>query len=70
MDFVALHDFSSRVEAEMAGEILEQAGIPFLIQSEDIGIFGPGGGPAPTGAQLLVRLEDLPDATTLLTGLI
>lgn len=70
MDFVLLHRFPSRLEAEMAGEILEKAEIPHLIQSDDIGIFGPGATPAPGGAHLLVHPEDLPDARILLAGLI
>lgn len=58
------------MEAEMAGEILKQSEIPYLIQSEDIGIFGPGAGPAPMGARLMVRQDDLQDAKVLLSGLI
>lgn len=56
------------MEAEMAGEILKEAEIPYLIQSEDIGIFGPGASPAP--ARLMVRKGDHGDASILLTGLI
>lgn len=70
MDFILLHRFPSRMEAEMAGEILKQAEIPYLIQSEDIGIFGSGAGPAPMGARLMVRQDDLQDAKVLLSGLI
>jgi hypothetical protein len=69
-DFILLHLFQLRMEAEMAGEILSQAEIPYLIQSEDIGIFGPGASPAPAGARLLVRETDLEDAKALLSGLI
>ncbi len=68
--FVRLHHFPSRMEAEMIGEILKQAELPFLIQSEDIGIFGPGAAPAPGGAGLVVRKTDLAYARTLLAGLI
>jgi len=68
--FVGLHHFPSRMEAEMIGEILKQAGLPYLIQSEDIGIFGPGAAPAPGGAGLVVRGTDLEYARTLLAGLI
>lgn len=70
MSFIPLHRFPSRMEAEMAGEILKQAEIPYLIQSEDIGIFGPGASPAPSGARLLVHQEDLQDAKILLSGLV
>lgn len=69
-DFVVLHLFHLRMEAEMAGEILKEAEIPYLIQSEDIGLFGPGAGPAPGGARLMVRKADLEDAKVLLTGLV
>ena len=70
IDFMLLYLFPSRMEAEMAGEILKQAEIPFLIQSDDIGLFGPGATPAPAGARLLVREIDLDDAKALLSGLI
>ncbi|MFQ5780330.1 MAG: putative signal transducing protein [Nitrospiria bacterium] len=67
---MSLHVFPSRMEAEMAGEILKQADIPFLIQSEDIGIFGPGAVPAPAGARIMVREEDLIDAKAFLARFI
>ncbi|MBI3804393.1 MAG: DUF2007 domain-containing protein [Nitrospirae bacterium] len=70
MAFTILHRFQSRMEAEMAGEILSQAHIPYLIQSEDIGIFGPGASPTPAGARLLVHPEDLEEARTRLLGMI
>lgn len=54
----------------MAGEILAKVEIPFLIQSDDIGIFGPGAVPAPAGAKLLVREEDLSEAEALLPKLL
>lgn len=69
-EFVKLHLFSSRLEAEMLGEILRQSEIPYLIQSEDTGLFGPGVSPAPGGARLAVRECDLEDARDLLIGLI
>ncbi len=34
--------FSSRLEAEAIGYALDQYDIPFLVQSSDIGVFGPG----------------------------
>lgn len=64
--FIQLSVFPSRLEAEMAGEILGRVEIPFLIQSDDIGIFGPGAVPAPSGAKLLVREEDFSEAESLL----
>lgn len=69
-NFVLLHLFPSRMDAEMAGELLKEAEIPFIIQSEDIGLFGPGATPAPAGARLMVQKNDLEDARVLLTGLI
>ncbi len=69
-DFVVLHLFQLRMEAEMAGEILKEGEIPYIIQSEDIGLFGSGAGPAPAGARLMVRKADLEDAKVLLTGLV
>lgn len=68
--FVKLCLFSSRLEAEMLGEILKQADIPYLIQSEDIGIFGPGAAPAPGGARIVVRKADFEYAKRTLSGLI
>lgn len=50
--------FPSRLEAEAVGNALDQYDIPFLVQSEDIGIFGPGHtGMTPQGAVLLVPAE-------------
>lgn len=68
--FIRLHRFPSRMDAEMIGEILKNARIAYLIQSEDIGIFGPGAGPSPAGARLMVRKEDLQEAKELLRGLL
>ncbi len=68
--FVKLCHFSSRLEAEMLGEILRQAEIPYLIQSEDIGIFGPGAAPVPGGVRIAVRRFDLEYAQRALSGLI
>ncbi|VAX32043.1 hypothetical protein MNBD_NITROSPIRAE01-1870 [hydrothermal vent metagenome] len=68
--FVKLCHFSSRLEAEMLGEILKQAEIPYLIQSEDIGIFGPGAAPVPGGVRIAVRKADIHDAQRALAGLI
>jgi len=68
--FVKLCHFSSRLEAEMLGEILKQAEIPYLIQSEDIGIFGPGAVPVPGGVCITVRKADIYSAQLTLAGLI
>lgn len=68
--YIELKVFPSRMEAEMAQEILTRARIPSLIQSDDIGVFGPGHFAAPMGAKLMVRGEDLSRAKALLTGII
>lgn len=53
--FVEIARFPSRLEAETIGHALDQHGIPFLVQSDDIGIFGPGmTALTPSGARLLV----------------
>jgi len=54
------------MEAEMAAELLKKAQIPFIIQSEDTGIFGPGNMPSPRGARVLVPEEDMQRAQDLL----
>ncbi|MEM9290874.1 MAG: hypothetical protein AAGD01_04275 [Acidobacteriota bacterium] len=54
-DFVEVARFPSRMEAETVGHALDDHDIPFLVQSSDVGIFGPGmSGFTPEGAQLLV----------------
>jgi hypothetical protein len=72
MDFVELARFSSRLEAEAVGHALDQHGIPFLVQSADVGIFGPGMvGTSPIGARLLVpedRLEEVQELLTCVAG--
>ena len=66
MGYTKLRTFSSRMEAEMAAELLKKAEILFIIQSEDTGIFGPGNMPSPRGARLLVPREDMKRARDLL----
>ena len=56
--FVKVAEFDSRLEAEAVGHALDQYEIPFLVKSEDLGIFGPGHtGATPQGATLLVPAE-------------
>ena len=66
MGYTKLRTFPSRLEAEMAAEVLNKSQIPFIIQSEDTGIFGPGSMPSPRGARLLVPREDMRRARDLL----
>ena len=55
MAFVEIARFSSRLEAETVGHALDQHEIPFLVQGDDVGVFGPGMvGMSPVGARLLV----------------
>jgi hypothetical protein len=55
MGFREVARFASRLEAETVGHALDQHGIPFLVKSEDVGVFGPGMvGTSPTGASLWV----------------
>lgn len=59
--------FGSRLEAETIGHALDQYEIPFLVQSGDTGMFGPGMvGRSPVGASLLVPKEHLEEARELL----
>ncbi len=55
MDFVEVARFGSRLEAEAVGHALDQYGIPFMVKSDDVGIYGPGMmGPTIAGASLWV----------------
>lgn len=67
-DFVEIARFSSRMEAEVYGHALDQLEIPFLIQGNDVGIFGPGmTGFTPNGVGLLVPESRLPEVEEVLT---
>jgi orotate phosphoribosyltransferase len=68
MDFVAIARFNSRLEAESVGHALDQYDIPFLVQSADVGMFGPGMiGTSPAGAQLMVPHDRVDEVRRLLT---
>ncbi len=59
MGFREIARFASRLEAETVGHALDQHGIPFLVKSEDVGVFGPGMvGSSPSGASLWVPEEE------------
>ena len=68
MSYKKLAWFNSRLEAEAIGHALDPHDIPFLIQSGDVGMFGPGMvGMSPGGATLLVPEERLAEVCELLT---
>ena len=61
-DLVAIANFHTKAEAEMAGGLLEAAGIPYVIQSTE-GILH---GPINPGATLLVGEIAAPHARVVL----
>ena len=68
MDFKEVARFNSRLEAETIGHALDQYSIPFLVQSADVGMFGPGmTGWSPQGAGLLVPADRVDEVHELLT---
>ncbi len=42
MDFVRIANFNNKLTAETTAHVLDQAGIPFTIHSDDV-LFGEGG---------------------------
>lgn len=60
---VIVATFRTRLDAESAGGLLAQAGIPFLVQSAE----GMGMGPLPQGARLIVRDDEADAARHVLT---
>jgi hypothetical protein len=67
MDFVEIAVLPSRLEAETIGHALDQHDIPFLVQSHDVAIFGPGmTGFTPDGARLLVPADRVDEVRELL----
>lgn len=70
MDYAAVARFNSRLEAEAIGHALDQYSIPFLVQSADVGMFGPGmTGWSPQGATLLVPADRVDEVLELLSCL-
>jgi hypothetical protein len=66
-DFVAFNTYGSTVEAEMHAQILQDAGIPAIVQSPGQGIFGAGfSGMIANGVTLLVPETDLDRAAELI----
>lgn len=67
MKYVEIARFTSRLEAETVGHALDQYDIPFLVQSPDVGIFGPGmTGSSPLVAALCVPEDRLDEVKELL----
>ena len=67
MDYVEIAVLPSRLEAETIGHALDQHDIPFLVQSHDVGMFGPGmTGFTPDGARLLVPVDRVDEVRELL----
>jgi hypothetical protein len=67
MEFIEIARFASRLEAETIGHALDPYDIPFLVQSPDIAIFGPGMvGASPVGASLLVPEDRIDEVRRLL----
>lgn len=67
MEFIEIARFASRLEAETIGHALDSYDIPFLVQSPDIAIFGPGMvGASPVGATLLVPENRIDEVRRLL----
>ncbi|HEX7118030.1 MAG TPA: DUF2007 domain-containing protein [Longimicrobiales bacterium] len=59
--------FAAVYEAEMAAEMLKQAGIPAITRAESSGIFGPGyAGTVTGGARVLVPADRAEEARELL----
>jgi hypothetical protein len=67
MDFIEIARFNSRLEAETIGHALDQYGIPFIVKSENVGVFGPGAeGPNLWGATLWVPEDKANEVAQLL----
>lgn len=64
-DTVVVANFRTKLEAEVAAGLLQEAGIPCLIQSAE----GIGVGPLSFGASLLVHRDQARDARNVLSGL-
>lgn len=71
MEYVEIARFESRIEAETIGHALDQYDIPFMVQSADVGMFGPGMvGWSPAGAALLVPEDRVEQVRELLTCIV
>ena len=67
MKYSEVARFGSRLEAEAVGHALDAYDIPFLVQSGDTGMFGPGMvGWSPAGAMLMVPEDRVEEVQELL----
>ncbi len=64
-DPVVVATFRTRLDAEIAAGLLQEAGIPFVIRSAE----GIGVGPLPPGTSLLVARERVEEARMVLQSL-
>jgi uridine phosphorylase len=64
LDLVVVSTFRSTPDAQIAKGILDEAGIESMIRADNAG----GMYPAISGAELLVRTEDVQKANVALTG--
>lgn len=64
LDLVVVSTFRSTPDAQIAKGILDEAGIESMIRADNAG----GMYPAISGAELLVRTEDVQKANEALTG--
>jgi len=70
-ELVEIARFSSRLEAESIGHALDQYEIPFVVRSDDVGIFGPGmTGWSPQGASLWVAAGQVDEVRRLLSCIV
>lgn len=67
-ELVEIARFSSRLEAESIAHALDQYAIPFVVRSDDIGIYGPGmTGWSPQGASLWITADRVDEVRELLS---
>ena len=70
-ELVEIARFPSRLEAESIGHALDQYDIPFVVRSDDVGMFGPGmTGWSPQGASLWVAAGQLDEVRELLSCIV
>jgi hypothetical protein len=65
-DMVCIHNYGSRIEAELAQSILDEAGIRAMVSCDDCGGIGPHLAFTSGGIELLVMPHDAESAAALL----